>query len=327
MKPAIMMLGAACLWAPGVLAQPDTEAAGVRFTAPTPHAERNAAIAYQRAWLQAPDGALDQIPSEETLEASRKISHGGTYIDQLLDATRIEACDFEVPTEEGIDAALPHLTPIRRTSQLLIADARSLFEYGDSAGIAERLAAVIRLADHTTNDRFFVTSMMAGRLLVEVEPVVIELVETDAMSDEDRAVLLTALARFDREDTFRLREAIVRTVEVGIANSIPTLLAGERERAGGFDTFASGGREPTISEKRRAELLAETRPWITDTLDAWDADDAIERLRGIGQAAQQGRYGVLGQKGLVSLVRVRAEQDQWTAALGSMRSALADDSE
>ncbi|MEQ8769555.1 MAG: hypothetical protein RIB60_03490 [Phycisphaerales bacterium] len=304
----------------------------VAFTAPTPVEDRNAAIAYQRAWLMAPEGVLDQVPTPETLEASLEgIGGGDSLIQMLLAATRIDGCDFQTPFEQGTDAPLPHLTLIRRTGQLLIADAQSLFEFGDYAGIAERLAAVIRLADHTTNDRVFVSSMTAGRLLADVEPVVVELAATGELGADSRAVLLDALARFERDDPYRISDAIARVVEVSIANSIPALLAGDREdaatHAGTLDTFGSGEREPRVSDERREALMAEVRPWVTDAIAAWNAENALNELRALHQAAQQGRYGTLGQKGLYSIVRARSEQDRWDAALESMRAALADDSE
>ncbi len=320
MKNEFLAIAAACALVPAAIAQPES---GYAYTPPKPIEDRNAAIAYHRAWLMDRAGVLDAIPNEESLEAARR---SPSLIGMLIEASKIPGCDFEIPFENGTETYLPHLTPIRRSSQLLIADARSLFEFGDSAGIAERLAAVIRLSDHTTNDQALISCMIAGRLIAEVEPTVIELVETGEMTDEDRALLVGALSRFDRDDPFRIRRAIANEVNVYIANSIPDLMSADQEESGGFISMVINKRARSITPERSAELLDEVRPWIDDVIAAWDADDAIARLNQIAADAEAGAYGVLGQKALSNLVRPRNEESRWIDALESMRTALGVDS-
>lgn len=289
----------------------------------TPKQERNAAVAYQRAWL----GVVDQLPTLRTDEARHEFvatDRAQAFIADVLYASELEGCDFEVRSELGIDATLPHLQPAARTGDVLFSDAERLAEQGDTDAAVDRIGAAIRLARHLTTDATFVSSMTAGRLVTGARDTLRSIAAGDPIDQAARARLLDALARFEGPDPFATRAAVIATVEIGLANSATTILAGEREQFGGFDTFrAPEDNDIKNSHHRRAErALAEARPWVRDVLEAWDSADPLPRLRAIDRAATQREYGELGEIGLFSVTRVRRDESEWTQALKDMHEAV-----
>lgn len=330
--PRLASAALACLALAGAFANAEPDAP--EPPRPTPIAERNAAVAYQRAWLNAPSEIADRVfrqrtindppaPTGDELAAMLATDTGQAFIADLLYAATLDRCDFESRTEFGIMATLPHVRYANKSGELLLADADRLVQAGETRAGVDRITAAFLLAHHLAEGDSFVTSMAAGRLAVQASEHVVDLVERGALDADDRDALRSALARFDASDPFHTRLAVL-FVDVAIANSVPELLAGDRETAGGFDTFKHADHLPTVTPDERDRLLAEVRPWTDDVLDAWDTLDALPRLRAIQRRVEQGDYGVLGQRGLPSLLRVHQQEGDWVAALERARAALND---
>jgi hypothetical protein len=126
----------------------------------------NAAVAYARAtrlmiqnpewnehanqrvqWLNLP---LDQIPVQE---AAALLAQYRQALDQVMNATLHEHCDWQIPIRrEGSAALLPHLGEMRSAARLLALDIRLSIREGRLDDAIERLRAGLTMARHVGDD-------------------------------------------------------------------------------------------------------------------------------------------------------------------------------
>ena len=106
------------------------------LAAPAAGDNRNAALYYWRALysldrdfqrqtgdLLQHDRTADWAPPESTVA---KLKENRDFITQLLQASRIDKCDFGIAYDEGFMALLPHVGPLRSGARILAMDAHRL---------------------------------------------------------------------------------------------------------------------------------------------------------------------------------------------------------
>src|SRR5436190_1981942 len=144
----------AILFAAGLALSPFASAQTVK------PADRNAAIQYATVFytadadLFAKASDVDMakvgfdkaaLPDDFKAVAELLRTKGDGPVGQLLEASRLRKCDFELAVEKGMMVLMPHLGKMRNAVRLLRVDARRHLLDGDAAGAAERIAAIVRI--------------------------------------------------------------------------------------------------------------------------------------------------------------------------------------
>lgn len=129
-------------------------------------------------------------------------------VGQLIEASKLKKCDFEVATEQGVAALLPHLGKLRADARLLLVDARRLEMTGDADGAAERLAAMIRIARHAAGDRFIISSLVSMAICTLAIAEVDAAIDAGKLTPSARATVLAALNTLDKDDPFGVKPGI-----------------------------------------------------------------------------------------------------------------------
>ncbi len=181
---------------------------------PLPDAERrrealdNAALWYWQASALLPDKdalsddvkqflqMLADEPLAEMPESLREPAPGPGYDEPFEIAARGAAqpyCHFAVEWEQGMNAFMPHLSPMRDLAAWLTLSAREHLAAGESDVAAVRLATLYRLGDHLGTDGSIIGARVGKRMFDMADAIVAKGLEEDAFSAEDKRVLLSSL--------------------------------------------------------------------------------------------------------------------------------------
>ncbi|MCC6660335.1 MAG: hypothetical protein IT437_05565 [Phycisphaerales bacterium] len=197
----------------------------------TPPQERNAALRYWAAW-QRMDGATREkvaaVPWKEMGDASRRQDLPRAFldaaaavppvlVDQLIAASALARCDFEIEYEQGPLAQVPHLGPARTAARVLRIAARAKLADGDADAAAARIAAIYGMARHLAADHIHVSCFLAAGMAADAGAEVSALAASGRLTPAARASLTAALDRFDAADPFGMKAAFAgaRAMTVG----------------------------------------------------------------------------------------------------------------
>lgn len=191
-------------------------------------ASENAALRYWEAWYSlyghmrelggatyTPDGIqpvlhIETTHEKEVAKVERLLKTAGLYgsIDKLIEASKIEHCDFQRDFVERELGDIPHLDAAKQSARLLAADAGRLLAGDEPEGASERLATIFRMAEHIGRE----IDVSASRWSTQILEIGYEQTALfqNFLTDRDREILLDALARFPEDDPFRLRTAFLR---------------------------------------------------------------------------------------------------------------------
>jgi hypothetical protein len=298
---------------------------------------RNAALAYSLVWLQWHDETVDKIGhlprdgsamevTEEQIELARGLQE---YVGDLIRASRFARCDFEFNHAKGAMLVLPHIRYFRASATLLLIDAKRCREGeggGDTDGAVERLAAVVRLAEHQCQDGIFVSGKVGCDLLGFALADIRSMLGAGEIDADNRRLLLEALDRFPGDDPFGFKAAIVDAVEGTMVNSGWELLHAERERIMGFSAVALPDKPRGGLTKRQQRMLDEqlelARGWEEAALEAWDADDPVMELRRVSGRVSAGEFGKLAKVATSPLAGLKIEETEMVEAMDEVRKLL-----
>lgn len=308
-----------------------------------PIAERNAALAYHRAWSIA--GRVIDMISDRSVELESWAIPEGSRIESMLvdhqegitdliEATTIADVDWQTPYDQGVGAALPHLQQMRKSARVLAADAARLARDGDIDGASTRLAAIYDLARHASTDHVVISSLVGIAIGEFASERVDELLDRGQLTADARGRLLAAIDRLDADDPFRARRSFLAEGEMvaaalidAIENSRPRLTAACAGPAGivGGDPEVLAELEASIGgpEALRADLpmyLALHR----DIAAAWSAPDAADRLAAIDVLASEGAYGTLARLIAPAAAAANAADTRTKASLERIEQRLRD---
>ena len=308
-------------------------------------ADRNAALRYWRAvWLMGEDSPSASIDyeglyqpnynhapnGEAPYSSSQLLQDQSEVIRLLIEASLLEECDFGVDYDKGVEALLPHLSPMRRAAQLLVLDARRLLSEGDKAGATERVTAAYRLAEHMTGDLTLINSLVSMACFSLVD----SFVETHESSFDDahRQAIAQAIARFDADDPFGCAKAVRGEAtffggwmlrRVGNEWSTPDAFVADLRTLFDVETaenlraemFAA---EAGTGEAFRQKLRREIEKYATALnlmADAWTTPDAEKSLDAIESQIVDGGFGAVAQVMAPSLGRCHASDMKARATL------------
>lgn len=308
-------------------------------------ADQNAALRYWRAmWIMGEDTPSPSVDyeglydpnynhasdGEEPYPSSQLLEDRAEAIGLLIEASRLDHCDFGIDYEKGVEALLPHLSPMRRAAQLLVLDARRLLSEGDTDGATERVTAAYRLAEHMTGDLTLINSLVSMACFSLVD----SFVETNEASfnDAHRQTIAQAIARFDADDPFGCAKAVrgeatffggwmLRRVDNEwstpdrFIEDFATLFdfgTADEVRAEVFNTTFDS------AESFRAQLRREIEKYNTALnlmADAWNTPDAEKSLEAIETQIVEGNFGTIARHMAPALGRCHASDMKARATL------------
>lgn len=277
-------------------------------TAELPLTPDNAALVYWPLWSNTPERLQETVdatfngrdltwtPDEPTAKA---LADAAEHIDKLLDATRLDRCDFGLDYTKGPHMQAPHLEKLRATSRLLVADTRRLFDAGVTDPAIEHVRALFRLARQTAQSRLIVTSSIAVGFTRMACDEVLRMTSSGKLSPAQSQALQDILRAFDPARDLAYPDALRHEGRVS-ENYIRSAFTGADAGQQLLRAFARGG-EPedivtkinTMDARALADAMARVRAYFNDAADAWNAPDAVTRLRALEQRVVAGEYSPL----------------------------------
>ncbi len=323
-------------------AQPQPETKPAQVTDPslkvpegvilTPGRE-NAALQYYANWIllepllefeptDEESGMLDEGPLPpryaELLENHQDDIH------RLIRATHLTRCDFGTNLEEGPGAVLPYLGKMRETTRILARDARRLIE-NDPQAASERLAATIRMADHTTESTTIIGSLVAMALVNMAIEETTRHIQDDALTPDDAAALLAALDRLDTGDPFGERRAL--ETERDMMSAWVASYLGENDAAITSIEEMMGGTAHTLRNMNDAQLTRQSellQQGYDDLLAAWNAENPQEAIREVESRIETQHYGLIGSLFMPALGKFHERSSQIADDIEAFRTELQD---
>lgn len=285
--------------------------------------DRNAAIRYATiAYTHLPDlfaktGDVDMtkvgfdaaaLPADFKAALDALKADGGETVRQVMEATKLRKCDFEPPWEQGVEVLLPHLGKMRTYTRLLRADARRLEIEGDADAAAERLAAMVRLARHATNDHILISALVGTAIgnaaMLETE----DALAAGRLTRSARATVLAAISTLDSDDPFAIKPALrgeQRWILEWVKATFRGPDAGKKLVATGYlspgesdrssKTLAAIQAISNMNEKQLHEAADRATQYYDKTISVWSKPDAAEQLKSAEADLERGEFGHIAQ--------------------------------
>ncbi len=280
--------------------------------APSAPAVANAADLYRQAWSDTfseavfDDGYILADFKEEaswmpSAVVASQLAGAQPGILTLLKAVKVDPCDWGVAYDQGYDARVPHLSKLRVSARVLIADARRLIAKGDTQSVedgVDRVAALILLSRHVKNDRLTLSSRTGQSLAAMGLGEGMRLARDNKLTEKTRKVLLDALHVIDTPDPCGLKDAVANE-PVMLRTTIKRTCTGPSAAAMFWTKIGSKANTDVrarsgIDQMDGAAILRAVDSVDTmyrEVLAAWDAPDAVQQIKAIETQKNDGGYG------------------------------------
>ncbi|MGP1346467.1 MAG: hypothetical protein ACTS3F_07355 [Phycisphaerales bacterium] len=146
---------------------------------------------------------LEFDEGERVMEADELLDQMDLVIEMLVEGSQLTGCDFAVDWHKGIEALLPELSPMRNAARLLMLDASRELNSGDPEAAAERVATVLRMGEHVSQDPVLITSLVGLAMFRMAGDFAIAGERAGVWTEESRTTIAHALDRYHGEDPFR----------------------------------------------------------------------------------------------------------------------------
>lgn len=249
--------------------------------------------------------------------------------DGLVEASRMQKCNFETSYEEGIFALIPHLGPMRNGGRLLRVAARVSMIEGKPGQAAEYIAAIVRMAHHASEEPILIGSLVGIAMTSTAMDETESLLRTGKLTPEAKGIILRALEGLPDDDPMHARSAIAGERDIFLPwvdkvagdgrtlREVAAMTVGEDESTQkGFLELVDRGPEAVRADLKRA------REPYTLVIEAWNAPDAPERLEQISQRVSNGEFGALTQVLFPSFVKTAETDRKFQARLQSVKQEL-----
>lgn len=299
-------------------------------------AAENAALVYWMSWYQlaeylpvvenatyTEDGlAVPDDRTEEEIEAALQNAQAG--IDAMINASKMERCDFGSNPAENADASSGyrdfHTRVSRRASRLVAVDAGRHLERDWKEDGTERLATLFRMAEHLGRDEAL-TPALVGIAIFELGAKYTELFQ-DRFSEEDRRVLATALDRFAEADPFRVMASVRSDADVSARTLAEQIRSGQVEGAPSSLESELGAAMGNTRAARIARARLVRDAMLVATVgemyaDAWNDQEQIDKLAGEVAA---GEHGTFARMMTGPYKRIRTSDVEARAKLNALRA-------
>jgi cytochrome c551/c552 len=307
---------------------------------------RNAAIRYATIFYTVDSDVLakaaeldmsavgyDKAKTPEAFKQAAEVirTKGEGTVGELLEASRMNKCDFELAYEKGFMVMLPHLSKMRSSVRMLRVDSRRVLLEGDDVGAAERLAAMIRMAGHARNDRTLISSLVSAAICSVTLDETEAALQAEKLTPEARAIIASALDKIGTDDPFAMKAAIrgeQRLTALWIKQTFHGEAAGKKLVETGLISTTEGNLKASqaIAVMNEAQLTTAVdvlNPYYDQVLAAWDKPDAVQQLESLAQRVTNGEFGPMGQVLAPAVSKARAASLKGEKRIQEVKQKLA----
>ncbi len=294
----------------------------------------NAALGYWRAFaLVTPEkaGTISAFDRDAIGNAEFAIDDPGVLaiirddalINHIIRAAAKPECDFAIEYDQGIDALLPHLGPMRASAIMLVLRARLDLAEGDAAHAATCLEAALRTSEHLAQGNILIGSLVSLAITASAQPVIELGVAQGAFNAGERQRLAAVVERIDDEDPFGIVSGL--RIEKGmVAQWAATRLSGP-DAASILASLSGEVEDEAVRRVARGDLGAQIALYelfMDKGIDALQARD-LTALNGLRDAVRGGAFGDLTLVVAPSLQPVLRNLNRADELLASLRESLA----
>lgn len=314
-----------------------------------PIAERapvNAALRYWPQWYflesafaERPDADPKLAFTGEASDAARSaeaiVREHAQTLDAIVDVSRLTAVNWGTEIEKGPRALLSHLTPLRRSALLLLADARRLIQDGKGAAAAERLASAFRMAGHATGgDDFLISSLVSIAVFESAARETTAALDAGALNPDAQRTVARALDRFPTSDPFGARSSIQEEGKVFTAWLRAEAASNDPSRRNALVAFfAENSDDDDAASNNVRAMIQRNEPlnpffWLLEKAykeadAAWSAPNADEALAALSDRVGAGEFGPIAQVFFPALNKVKSSDNKAQSTLAALRARLA----
>jgi hypothetical protein len=221
--------------------------------------------------------------------------------EELVRASRMRVCNFEVDYEEGPAALLPHLGRMRVSARLLRVWARDAANAGNAELAGERVAAIVRMGEHASREPIVICSLVGVAMIMTGLEEAQSLHRAGALSAAARREIALAIEGLDDADPVGLRRAIEGERDIFLpwiercANDpqgmkrIAELVSTADDNKAQIEALLARGREAVLADAQCA------REAFDRVLAAWNGPDAAAARLDVERRIDAGEFGVLAR--------------------------------
>ncbi len=351
----VLALGGASLLALEPPPAPKTPAPPPAMPSPVPPvarvapADRNAAIKYLALAMEMPRDLTEKVAAVDydacgvTLESIKNNPAAAAALAAIesydvapwINASRLAKYDLELATEEGFSLLLPHLGKLRSAARILRWSARVSLAQGSPAQAAERLAAIVRIARHASQDRILISSLVGVAMSAVAFDEMRTLAAGGTLAESSRTLLVETLESLDHVDPFLVRSSLRGERELAVQGTLGRF-TGPDAGSKLVEAFLQGSDQDDAT-RLRAKIISE---WdgrriaieldrFNDAFDAleeaWDSSEPKEVIERVEARVNADEFGPLAAimipaTGRVHAASERAKKDRETT-LATLRDA------
>ena len=340
-RPVALLALATGLATSGAIGQPTANHSAARATYVATLTEANvdnAALLYNRyfALLDATDlPALarefdfNDPAARPDAKLAALLDDNSALIAGIVRASEATTCDWGIERDQGPAALLTHLGPTRAAVRVLAADARHQLAQGNHAAVVERHTAILRMADHLTQDRVLISSLvsMAVTGLAASEA---EAIGTELPAEQRKQLFREFQSRAYAADPFGIREAMKGERELFLDWVADTIDPADDGRAFLEVAQTAGVAETTaatrIARMSAAEIQADIKKAgsLYDAVDAvWNDPEAQTKLAALSNLVETGAYGQAATIFAPNVTRIHDNDQQSRNTLEKAAETLA----
>jgi len=233
----------------------------------------NAAVLYYKAFMlyEPPEfGPMlwdywkGNIESNEKIEEFLKKNH--RVIDIVLDATRIDNCDWGLDYSQGTEVLLPPHHKAREIFALLAAEARMQADRGDYRKALGRCISIYRMAHHL-NERPLITYLVGTAINAATQKCITQFLSEMPQDTETLTWLRDELAELNKKP-YSIKHALRWKREAGIISMSPERIT---------DVVQSGLDDGPTKKKALERIRTADKQFFARNIAYWnDYMDSIE---------------------------------------------------
>lgn len=291
----------------------------------------NAALVYTRAWLLLKPEDSDRFTEAYSSEpgwvpdgaTAALLEKNQPHVAMVMRAASMPEVDWGIDYDQGFQALISHVTPLRRDARMLNADAARLALAGDPEGAAKRIAAMLRMAGQARQDGILISSLVGTAIAKSAAARATWMIDRGQMTPAAAGIVLEAARALLTDDPFGARSSIAAEGLVLLESSRRQYTgpdAGKRfaaiiapgEQA---DERALGQVEAMDGAGLMAALVRVER-YYRDAVSVWDQPDAAQQLGAM--AGNLEKYGLMAPILAPSFTKVWKDQAAARETLGTL---------
>jgi hypothetical protein len=275
----------------------------------------NAAVQYYKVWDSVPRSerrTLEQGSSDAsearskpgaklTPEQRRLCEERRDYIDGLLAASNNSGCVWGVNKDVGWESRLPHLGQVRHSVRVIRLDAYRCIDDRNYTGAAERVAAMIRMADQLRSDGVMISALTGSAVCSVALSVEGSMIREHQLNPGAARIILSAIKPLPKDDLFGFtsslateRQSLVEWVRQRFKGEhAGTLLMqeiGQHVSRDPLDQFIYG-----LSEQQLSADLDRFGKYFDAAGAAWKRPDRALRISELDLEVWEGQYGMVAR--------------------------------